>query len=245
MAKNTYELNKITKKEKVDIAISIIVLLLCGWLIYFFTFKDADSEFTMINASEELIAFEAVPQLEEIVIEGDLYKAQPASKSNTREAELIDTLFYSKIVTPTESAAIVSVARDTTESTTLVSISESTLIEDAGQVLTVDSTNAAISERIESQIENKTPSTEVQSEKVAVRTKCVIILGAFRNSKNISSLLTELNSTGYDSFTVPYKGLTRVGVNVSCDDSVNAPILRTLRRAIAKDAVLMKNVPAN
>lgn len=244
MAKNTYKLNKITKKEKVDIAISIVVLLLCGWLIYFFTFRGADTKSTTINLIEEPIAFEAVPQLEEIVIEGDLYKAQSHTKSSIKEEEFIDTFSISKIVTPTETIAMASVSPDTTHSDSAVTISES-ITEEVDQVLAGDNVDADISEKAETQLENKTSSTSDQSESVAAQTKCVIILGAFRNSKNISSLLTQLNRSGYDSFTVPYKGLTRVGVNVSCDDSVNAPLLRKLREVIAKDAVLMKNVPAN
>ena len=71
-------------------------------------------------------------------------------------------------------------------------------------------------------------------------TECVIIIGAYRNPSNVTRLRNRLESDSYNHFTVPYKGLTRVGVRVSCNAQTNRPIPRTIRSSYAKDAVLLQ-----
>ncbi|HHB79291.1 MAG TPA: hypothetical protein ENK85_08675 [Saprospiraceae bacterium] len=70
------------------------------------------------------------------------------------------------------------------------------------------------------------------------RTKCIVIVGAYNNKSNIKKLVGRLDADGYPVFKVPYKGLTRVGAYVDCQNS--ASILTKIQAKYTPDAFLMK-----
>lgn len=63
------------------------------------------------------------------------------------------------------------------------------------------------------EIEN--PSVQEHSERLTE--SCIFITGSFSKSTNVKSMMSKLNTQGYQTYQEEYNGLTRVGVVLSCD----------------------------
>lgn len=74
----------------------------------------------------------------------------------------------------------------------------------------------------------------------AIPNDCVIVIGSFANQKNINGLLQDLRVKGHRVFTAPHKGLTRIGLYSSCDNTILYTRLREIQRLYAKDAFVVK-----
>jgi len=76
------------------------------------------------------------------------------------------------------------------------------------------------------------------SHKSSAKSKCIVVIGAYGNQKNIRKLIGRLDQEGYPVFKVPFRGLTRVGAYVDC--AYRRSLLQKFKREYSPDAFLMR-----
>ncbi len=89
---------------------------------------------------------------------------------------------------------------------------DSILAKNEGQINKID-TSVTTKEKSEGAKPEKTngkvkPDSEIKS--------CIVIVGAFKNTKNADKLLKRINAKGYKTYTQMHNGLKRVGISYDC-----------------------------
>jgi cell division septation protein DedD len=77
---------------------------------------------------------------------------------------------------------------------------------------------------------------EMASQQLPFSQKCVIITGSFSNSKNQNSMINLLERNGYEVYTEPRGGMTRIGLEFDCSNSDLESYLATIRKKIEPKA---------
>jgi len=99
-------------------------------------------------------------------------------------------------------------------------------------------TKAATVEKANPKAVQEVKSKIIQPAQVSV--DCKILVGAFGDSKNLNLIIERLKEEGYDTFTTPFRGLTRVGIYNDCDRSSLENTLSLIRKEYADDAMILK-----
>lgn len=88
------------------------------------------------------------------------------------------------------------------------------------------------------------PSDEIESNDLAVKSAdfipadgCIIIVGVYKNNRNVIRMQDKLASTGYNVYTeISPEGLTRVGFKFECQDVDLRNYIRAIRKSIHKNS---------
>jgi hypothetical protein len=262
-----HDVSKISKQEKVDRIIAVVVVILFLGATVLFLWEGDEPEqreeavqpTTVLQEKEDTIEDQLTQQeseelIEEIQIEGTTYKVerktsrnidmsyhQRAADESLRTSGIIDTLELDgselgKTILGDEHNSIPSDRLEEQDDTAVEELVE----EVVAPVSTIANTaSSAVQEAAKQPVVETLESIERKTVE-APPTECVIIIGAYKSASNISKLSDRLERDNYDHFTTPYKNLIRVGVRVSCDNESYEPILQSIRRSYAQDAVLLQ-----
>jgi hypothetical protein len=229
-----------SKKEKTDIAIGIIVVLIALAFILFYTFK-GDTSFLVKDTIEQsdLTEIEIDDKIyekveEELIIEKennavivaenqkiDSSRIQTIDSIEVKVDEVKSDLNNVKEVIPSQKNFDFS---DETENNGDEIINEESQIKE--QVKPVTPIEKEVQEKV------RTPSSSDD---------CIIVIGSFAENKNSRKLKENLVSDGYRIFETPFRGLNRIGIYTSCNQSNLQSELRKVRSKYASDAVIFKN----
>ena len=82
-------------------------------------------------------------------------------------------------------------------------------------------------------------SAETEESTVGESSPCYVIVGAFGVSSNVDRMIERLAGMGYDTATMPSRGLTQVGVPARCDSHEINSILRDLQTQVEAQAWIL------
>lgn len=235
-----------SRKEKTDIAIGLIVVALALGFILYYTFS-GDTSFL---ASEKSAPHYA---LSEMKIDDKTYsrlnedKYLDAEESTEKEIEESDV--ESKIDSSEIDTIVVNFFIDTLnmedkmiKGTEVKPIEKDFFFDENSNE---DSKNVNEEEEEEGNSENELVEQKIiQKEKSTPSTnanKCIIVIGSYAVNKNSTKLKSRLKNEGYDIFETPFQGLNRIGIYTSCDSANLQRELRKMRSNYASDAVIFKN----
>ncbi len=89
-------------------------------------------------------------------------------------------------------------------------------------------------------IETKKVLASAIDKKDLTMKNCVIAIGLYEETKNVSNLTSRLESEGYSVFTKDLSRLTQVGVYISCDPTISQSVLSEIKQIYAKDAFIVE-----
>ncbi len=234
-------------KDKIDFIIAMVVILLAGFFIIYYS----------LESEKNPQQGELSPDLhlaDSMVIDGTLYVPFPPSNTEDRlnvigaspdvvaSHENDSYVVHSSYMNSEDSISTGNIVLDSLASiereidSSVMDID--TLSMSQGQVFINDSIQE-IEERVSEAIQSE---TQKQSEDPR---SCVIVIGAYGNEDNKNNLIARLEGDGYDVFQVPYKGLTRIGVYMSCSSEKIESELSMIRIKYAADAVVLTKQALN
>ncbi len=254
--------SKVSNQEQTDRAIAVVVVILfLGITIFLMTGNEQSEIIEKLSTSaiqediadDDLYGDEPDELSDEMEIEGKTYKMERES------SRTIDRSYHNRAAdeTPAEPEMTEKSDEDLGQTDESRSHQDSpqesheeekqpaTIIQEVAGKAAVPVTTIAsvIEEKVEEVVEEKPIQPKQEPEQQATDTQtadCVIIIGGYKNSSNVSKLRNRLERANYDHFTVPYRDLTRVGIRVPCDPESYNPVLRTIRSKYAEDAVLLQ-----
>lgn len=228
------------KKERIDIGIAMIVVLLFASFILYQGLSDATASTSIISQLSSDVT--AINERTPIVVAATTYTpiTLAAGERTIVEPERIGAI--APVVTSYQQAQR---HRSTTEATITTDSTTSSIevVEDhAVNSDSSDSTAAIVSPTIDSSVvsEGNIVETNTTTSMPALDKGCMIVIGAFSRATNVEKLIQNLKADGHNPFTTPYKGMTRVGVYSSCDNTILYTKLRTISKKYAADAFALK-----
>lgn len=247
--------SELDKKDKIDFAIALgVVLLMIGFVLYFSFYVDTPADepsYTPSGPSEQVNL-----HVDSIQIDQYTYVSRSKESNNSDNIRV-----YQRLDRTSGSDANSTISQSgqsqniTGFATTIDEILQDAEFDEPAQD---DATHKLLEESIigdsiglaneavtgASQIAEG--SNSVIAEDVAIKESivdtdrdCIIIIGAYRKSNNVARLTSQLQADGYDVITTPYKGATRVGVSHTCADEELQRTLKYIRTKYAEDAVLL------
>lgn len=243
----------LAKKERIDFIIALIVISLFGYFIL------SQSISTSVRTEDNIAEAKLLDQVNEVsqnsYIESTtkvIYKVKEDQDKRLKDQrvidETIDSIPFRYINTSpiTTNKASIKEDRVVIEINTKEPIKEEVSIDQEEiDVATQINPTLAIEDSIVEQkniIDEEIESPVIDdSQRLSgtVNDDCIIIIGAFSKSSNITKLLKRLDRDGYNSFTTPFRGLTRVGIYLTCEEDLSKSILSEVRSRYAQDAVLL------
>ncbi len=232
-----------SNKEKTDRAIAIVVVLLAlGFILYqvlggLSTFLDSEEIVEHQDLSSLVINEKEYIKVEDTTFSEELGKNEVTSSDEPIQ-ELHEVSHDDDKIIGIDSSRQRNITDDQGTSDTIYSPSQKTFsIQEEDTLLnkvetTIDDEVKVVEENIEE------APVEVEMKETDVSQYCIIVIGAFNESRNTSKLKERLDKDGYDIFEVPFRGLTRIGVYIPCENSTNQ--LRKVRRLYASDAFIFK-----
>lgn len=253
-------------KEKADFGISLVVIILAGSLIgYFSFFGTAPSNQGGIKETLELN-----PQIDTLDLDGRTYIAvvptnQDSQKSHPsqKQEELVITTqdlphsttqidtFSSQeneepLVKTEEKPAIHQEADNAIEapdSTEIATLEETHDFDEvpnteATPLTEVIDTIVSIDNPVEEVVQTYEKNTQPTLDKPTQNRDCIIVIGAFKNEGNIRNLIGKLDRDGYPIFKSIRNGTTRIGIYQDCTE-VRTTLIK-VRSKYTKDAFIMK-----
>ena len=247
------------KKEKIDVAIAFVVIFLAacfiGYQVWNDSFRSEDQNISLLlNDNPTDLELVSIDDATYVPVEVDFQKK-----------ELIErpTAIHAKRVSRLESMTNPTVYPASTDDAPLKASTSShytmdTVTSQPTVVETVVATDSSIGEKTE--IESPAPinvepplvdetekgnsiavdkSVTTIEEKSKVDKSCVIVIGAYSKGRNVKRLKERLRNDGYDIFTAPYSGLTRVGIYQECHGENITKVLETVRKKYAKAATIL------
>ncbi len=233
-------LKDMKKEDRNDFYISIPVILLMLGFIIFYSFSSVETEAPSFHSS----LLENSQEISELTIAGstfvpiqDLkYRKRISSPAKINKLPLKRLYSQSQSKVDTQSTHII--AADLVQEDEIQSTKEDTIIDSTiDYEQRIDSTQIGTDEIIVTETTAQAVEPETQNQNLDQ--ECVIILGAFGRQSNVTRLLDRLSAEGYDSFSTPYKGLTRVGVYHNCNIESLMESLETIREKYTKDAMVL------
>jgi len=225
------------KKDRIDFYISIPVILLMLVFVSYYSFTSADHE---INNQHALL-LENSQEISEVAISGTTFVTVENIEYRERistpakiENKLPPKNLYSQSSTKVDTNLLSSILKveDEYQDSVVVVIDDSR--SDSNEIVTptqIDTEKSIDKAEIS---KNKTNQQDIDLER-----ECIIILGAFGRQGNVTKLMDRLNFDGYDAFSTPHKGLTRVGVYQNCKVESLSKSLETIRNKYTKDAMVL------
>ena len=252
-------------KEKIDFSIAIAVILFAGIFITYFSFQQAD-DFNPFGIEIDNTEVEKlkIDHLEYIAQRTKDAEVMPIS--NRRERRNSDFAYVLPIIRKDSSTIKEEVIPSTknegarkTDINALLSIKKDNEKEKVISDVNINTnqikaevatkTEEAISDKIPSEkiteIKTKTeiqtrPEKNISSNNNSIEKECVILIMAFRQTKNKAKLLERLKEQGYKTFQSPFQGLERIGIYETCEKSQLNKTLKEVRSRFAKDALILK-----
>lgn len=235
-------LQNMSKEDRRDFYIAIPIILAALFFILYYSFP-AKEEATAQKSYT--ILFENTMQINSVELSGDTYKPLSIAdgQQTVKHPEKIATIIPASVQTRTASSQESTVA----DSPTIDSIGKSPVAIDS---LNIQSTPAIANEDTLSTLKSALPidttakikglSSDSPKANLSSETDCIIIVGAFGKVSNVTRVMSKLVDEGYDAFTIPHKGLTRVGIYHSCKEQRLLEALNKIRADYAKDAMVLK-----
>jgi|GEM_PF-4697287 len=250
--------------ERLDKAIALVVVVLAGWMILYFGFfntsdtSSVELDTALITDNRLLLDTVHVGDKQYIPVAAEEYNAEsvvaPVAIARKKVTGLhngiatiatVDNGSSSSANQPippssidshySDSTAIGVAAAGSTPEATMPDAGTNaadTAIVEQEEVVTTEQTTAVPSiEKTTSEQHATSASSETGS--------CVIVVGAYGRKANVSRMSDRLRAAGYDVFTAPHKGVTRVGIYQPCHTSRITETLRIVRRDYAKDATIL------
>ena len=91
-------------------------------------------------------------------------------------------------------------------------------------------------EKVNAPVAKPNPDSVVMNQDGTYSGKCIIIVGSFKDAKNILKMTDMLNSKGYKSLNLESGSMTRVGFTFSCDSVNLTEYIHKIRADIDKGA---------
>jgi cell division septation protein DedD len=229
------------KKERIDIGIAIIVILLFAAFGIYQGFADQSAAPSVMSQLSSDIT--AVNDRTPITISDKTYTplAMTTDDRTVVKPERIAP------ITPVVVSQHNSMRTKAAESTAIVDSTQLSAIV-AADTIVADTTTGVSTVAIGSDtpIENNiqpqpATKTDLKTGDPASSEACMIIIGSFSRQPNVNKLLQSLRDDGHRPFTTPHKGMTRVGVYSSCDNTILYTKLRSISSKYAADAFALKN----
>lgn len=257
--KSPYNLKK---KDKPDFYISLVVIILFLSFIIYYSFE------SYFNPDVKIVEYQKDFYSDTMEIENKVFvPIQNISAEETKEYKSNTIQIESQYAgLKQESSEELVLKKESIEEgfdvedakTTPRTIVEKRIDEETEDVTSIDKSMQKLGDSLDVSIENKTivgipesPSVDQTTSDPVVREEinsenetkeCVIIIGAYKEQKNINKLIARLEKQSYDHFEVPFKNTTRVGVKVSCDKNTLSQKLLTVRQEYADDAFVLQSM---
>jgi len=235
-------LTGLSKNEKFDIYISLIVILFFGILILYYSFPSSE-----ITVSNSIISRNNL-DIEKITVDKIAYvpiTKKMLSRKKTTPVDLLPKTPISSIKSYQQKndVAFSSMGENKSQNISFAAPNEQfqSLIHDslASRIPSDKSLDSVKTTLIDtSSIINNSPSYVTREQKK--QEDCIIIIGAFGNKKNISDLENALTNDGYNIFSAPYKSLLRVGIKLPCNKSLIEKELKKIQAKYANDAMVLR-----
>ena len=226
------------KKEKIDLSIAAIVTSVMLGFVLYYSFIDLweDSVTEQVQIADTIESDNL--DIDSLIVESQLYTKQSVRITEEHSPERVI------LAHPALSESLPDSSNIYDQGSSNVEL-DSTPIEN--QEITTSSSEATKEAIPLDTIDLKTNDTIVNNTPLSplVTTgrdekSCIIVVGAFANKTNVIKLQKSLISEGYDVFTTPYKGTTRVGVYQSCTSKQLESTLKVIRQKYAKDALVLE-----
>lgn len=227
-------MNQSRQKEKIDISIGIIVVILAGLLIYFIGFRGGNNFFA--QESQKITEIDSIHHDSKIfhIVKDSILNLPINSTEKTEIQEIVDPLimidsFQTNLETKTiqlkENQARILYFELEDSISNPNKLDSNILIE----TVPVDS-NDSIFETKSREINNSDDFTNDS------KGECIILIGSFSSKKNMQNLRKELQENGYSIFESYTNGLYKIGVYEDCSKRILINSLQIIRRKYAKDA---------
>jgi len=243
--------NSLSKKDKIDFYISIVVISLAALMILYFTIYDtnilkttsvpmAQSEVIVtddvqndITEVDIISSEENLEEIEALTISGDTYKSKHIPNLEFDSANV-------EIPVSSESHSLEDINSDDEVVTqdiqseildTVLTVGND-VVEQVTEIITENS-------ELVVQEEAEAKKTTIVNNDSSVKSPCIIIIGSYRKAKNVTKMMRKLETAGYNAFNQPYKDLTRVGMYLDCDPANIRKKMAEVRSNFASDAVLL------
>lgn len=239
------------KKERIDIAIALVVVLLAGIMLWTYGLghlgaananADASSSSLVSNKmgverltvdNRAYVPLTAVPVAKPMV-------AKPASIVSRRVTSVAGSSMAQSVavVTTVEPMPDQPVAEASLAADTISAAAIHTAQLDTTTTLEIPK-NAPVLQETTPVVEKAAP-VETTASTPVVDKSCAIIVGAYGSSKNALKMKSRLADAGYTVFETPYRTLTRVGVYSPCRIDELSTALKKIRRDFASDATVLE-----
>lgn len=228
-------------KEKTDITISVIVVLIALAFILFYSLSGDTSFLKSTNKNETISILiieektysriEEPEDLEEVIITD---KKERVSEIDSSAFYPIDTLVNERDNYKKEVDRI-------SDNTRTIETKNSENLTPKIRTFKVEDEMRNDLEKNDFNDGSAAVDTQLKVEEIAAKDlekNCVILIGSFTKNKNSNKLKNELKEDGYDIFEVPYKNLVRIGIYSLCDNDILSKELKTIREKYASDAII-------
>lgn len=233
------------KKDRRDFYIAIpVILAMIGFVVF-----NSFSSISITGNKHDSILMENSQDIDEVLIGETVYQpvttvetrppiSAPAVLTRKRDILPIESHHItppSTLTTPTSKNSDSSIPLKGDVNATHTTVSDS--------LIKMDTTKAKAAPKSDSLFETSKSVAalpeETNKQNRIVNKDCIIIIGAYKNIANAANLLNNLVNDDYDAFTVPYKGLTRVGIYHACNKVTLEATLAHVREKYAKDAMVL------
>lgn len=234
----------LSEKDRTDLYISIPVLLIALAFIVFYSFKDQffiAQDDLQVSSKVELVKLDtfqynnkeyiSVPNTDTISSENISIVEIVENKSN-------DDFSNTIISTPKESnltdKTIDQSASFAKDSSVHLAINNIDTIE------VMDTSKFVPKERVFRATPTNTPNTTSATTLVTSKEDCIIVIGSFSKERNINRIIKSLTKDNYTIFQENKRGLKRIGIFHSCNQTELNNTLKTIQKDYAKDAIIYR-----